>query len=484
MLVRHRKELIEQSKVSSLPLVVDFDRGLLSCDLGMEAAFALAREKPLRALGALLRFTLGRASAVPFVEMHQPIDVASLPYNAEVLALVEGARKNGRPVYLVSSRHRRYATAAAEHLGLFDAVAASARDTVCAEASDGILRELEAGHFDFVGDAHSDLWARARNLVLVNPTASLESEARVRGNLTDVIRPQNSPLLAWVRALRLHQWLKNLLVLAPLLASHRLLSPGSLASELIAFLLFGCCASSVYLLNDLFDLRDDRHHPTKRNRPFASGRLPIASGLVVLVLLLVVAFAGSTWFLPPEFTAALGAYYFITLAYSLALKRVMMLDVVLLAVLYTLRMVAGTFAFGGELTFWMLAFSMFIFFSLALAKRYGELRDARLNGRVEHTRGRGYVPSDLEMISAMGAASGLLSVMVLAFYIQDEATMALYRHPKLIWFACPLLLFWVGRTWMLTHRGDMHDDPVVFAITDKVSLVTGALFGLIFALAA
>ena len=471
--------------MSSLPLVVDFDHGLLSCNLGMEAAFALAREKPLHALVTLLRFASGGSGTVLLAESHPQIDVATLPYNAEVLALVEGARKNGRPVYLVSSRYRQYATAAAEHLNLFDAVVTSdtAGDTLRSDAGAGVACQLGAGSFDFVGQARSDLWTRARNLVLVNPTAALESAARVRGNLTDVIRSRNSPLLAWIHALRLHQWLKNVLVLVPLFASHRVLGSGSLASEAIAFVLFGCCASSVYLLNDLFDLRDDRHHPTKRNRPFASGRLPIASGLVGLVLLLVVAFVGSIWLLPPEFTAALGAYYVITLAYSLALKRVMMLDVVLLAVLYTLRIVAGTFAFGGELTFWMLAFSMFIFFSLALAKRYGELRDARLNGRTAHTRGRGYVPSDLEMISAMGIASGLLSVMVLAFYIQDGATTALYRNPKLIWFACPLLLFWIGRTWMLTHRGEMHDDPVVFAITDRASLLTGALFGLIFALA-
>jgi 4-hydroxybenzoate polyprenyltransferase len=434
--------------VSSLPLVVDFDHGLLSCDLGLEAAFALARR--------------------------QQIDVSGLPYNADVLALVQDARKDGRRIYLMSSRYREYATAAAEHLSLFDGVI----------TSDSPQNALDAGNFDFVGEPRSGLWTQARNLVLVNPTASLESEARARGNLTDVIRSRNSSLMAWVQALRLHQWLKNLLVLVPLFASHQVLSPGPLVSELIAFVLFGCCASSVYLLNDLMDLREDRHHPTKRNRPFASGRLPIASGLVAIVVLLAVAFVGSIWFLPPEFTAALGVYYIITLAYSLHLKRVMMLDVVLLAVLYTLRIVAGTFAFGGELTFWMLAFSMFIFFSLALAKRYGELRDARLSGRTAHTRGRGYLPSDLEMISAMGVASGLLSVMVLAFYIQDEATTALYSFPKLIWFACPLLLFWVGRTWMLTHRGEMHDDPIVFAITDKVSLITGALFGLIFALAA
>jgi 4-hydroxybenzoate polyprenyltransferase len=457
--------------VTSVPLVVDFEHGLLSCHLGVEATFALAKVKPWHALGTVLRFASGSSGdAIAFVERHQHLDAAGLPYNEQVLALVEGARASGRRIYLVSSRYREYAMAAAEHLGHFDAVLTPAA-----------LADM--GEFDFVGHTRSGLWARARSLVLVNPSSSQESSARARGALTDVIRSKYHPLMDWLRALRLHQWLKNTLVLVPLLASHRLFSPGLLLDALLAFLLFGCCASSVYLLNDLFDLRDDRHHLTKRNRPFAAGRLSVASGLGVLMALLAVAFVGSWILLPREFTAALAVYYAVTLAYSLGLKRVMMLDVVVLAGLYTLRIVAGALVFGGELTFWMLAFSIFMFMSLALSKRYGELRDARVRGKADSPRGRGYQTSDLEMISAMGIGSGLLAVMVLAFYIQDVATASLYAHPRIIWFACPVLLYWVGRTWLLTHRGQMHDDPVVFAITDRVSLLTGAVFGLIFVFA-
>jgi 4-hydroxybenzoate polyprenyltransferase len=190
------------------------------------------------------------------------------------------------------------------------------------------------------------------------------------------------------------------------------------------------------------------------------------------------------WLLPWQFTLSMLTYYALTLAYSLALKRMIILDVVVLASLYTIRIIAGTFAFAVSATFWMLAFSMFIFLSLALVKRYAELRVARDAGRSERSRGRGYFPDDLEMLAALGGAAGYMSVMVLALYIQDINTVALYHHPKVIWLACPLLLFWVSRIWLLTHRGQMHDDPVVFAIKDRVSLVVGALFGAIFWLAA
>jgi 4-hydroxybenzoate polyprenyltransferase len=230
----------------------------------------------------------------------------------------------------------------------------------------------------------------------------------------------------------------------------------------------------------LLDLADDRHHHSKRHRPFAAGRLSIKSGLQLFPILLVGAFSGAAWLLPWEFSGTLIAYYILTLAYSLSLKRQMAIDVIALAALYTLRIIAGAAAFGLELTFWILAFSMFMFLSLALVKRYAELREARRKGDTGKTRGRGYYPADLEMISSLGASSGYLAVMVLALYIHDQATTGLYAHPQVIWLACPLLLFWITRVWMLTHRGQMHDDPVVFAIRDRSSLVVGALFGLVF----
>jgi 4-hydroxybenzoate polyprenyltransferase len=257
-----------------------------------------------------------------------------------------------------------------------------------------------------------------------------------------------------------------------------------LLSGLIAFICFGLCASSVYVLNDLLDLEDDRHHRSKRLRPFASGQISIGAGLLAFPALLFAGLALAAWCLPLGFMIALLVYYVVTLSYSFVLKRYMAVDVVALAALYTMRIIAGVFAFESTPTFWMLAFSMFIFLSLALVKRYAELKEARDKGRVQKARGRGYYPGDLEMLASLGAASGYLSVMVLALYIQDQATTIMYRHPQIIWLACPLLLFWITRVWMLTHRGYMHDDPVVFAIKDRVSLCVGVLFAFVFWLAA
>jgi 4-hydroxybenzoate polyprenyltransferase len=278
--------------------------------------------------------------------------------------------------------------------------------------------------------------------------------------------------------------MKNALIFVPLLAAHQLNQPLQVLNGLLAFLFFGLCASSVYILNDLLDLTDDRHHQSKRNRPFASGRLSIRSGLVLVPLLLLGAFGGAALLLPWQFCAVLGAYYLLTLAYSLSLKRQMTLDVIVLAALYTSRILAGAAAFNLPLTFWILAFSMFMFLSLALVKRYAELREARLKDLKDKTRGRGYYPADLDMIASLGATSGHLAVMVLALYIHEGTTVALYSHPHVIWLACPLLLFWITRVWMLTHRGQMNDDPVVFAIRDRVSQLIGALFALVFWIAA
>jgi 4-hydroxybenzoate polyprenyltransferase len=265
------------------------------------------------------------------------------------------------------------------------------------------------------------------------------------------------------------------------LASHQFGRPALLLDGLLAFVSFGLCASSAYLLNDLLDLTHDRRHPSKRLRPFAAGQLSTKAGLALTPLLLILAF-GLARLLPWEFSAALVSYYIVTLFYSFWLKRVIALDVVTLAMLYTVRIIAGTLAFQLSLTFWMLAFSMFMFLSLALIKRYTELLTIRDKG-AEQMHGRGYYAADLPMVASLGAAAGFISVMVLALYIQEQSTMQLYHRPQVIWLACPLLLFWVTRVWMLTHRGEMHDDPVVFAMRDRVSLVVGALFGLVFWLA-
>lgn len=466
------------------PLVVDLDGTLLRSDLLLETGMAFVRGQPLAALKPLGWLVRGKAALKEELARATDIDVSVLPYDDALVARLAAEKRGGRSLVLATASHRLLAGRIAAHLGLFDEVLATADDHNLSAHNkrNALVARFGEKGFDYAGNSRDDLpvWAAARQAWVVNANAGIERRARAQGNVAEVIRSTAGGARDWLQALRLHQWPKNLLIFVPLLAAHRLADVALLWQGMLAFLFFGLCASSVYLLNDLLDLADDRHHPGKRRRPFAAGRLSISAGLLAFPVLLAAAFAGALLWLPPEFAGVLAAYYTCTLAYSLALKRYMVIDVIALAMLYTLRIIAGSAALGLPLTFWVLAFSMFIFLSLALIKRYAELHDAQRNGNNGKARGRGYYPDDLAMISSLGAASGYLSVMVLALYIHDQSTVSLYSHPQWIWLACPLLLFWITRAWMLTHRGQMHDDPVVFAIRDRISLATGALFGLVF----
>jgi 4-hydroxybenzoate polyprenyltransferase/phosphoglycolate phosphatase-like HAD superfamily hydrolase len=468
----------------AVPLVVDLDGTLLKSDMLLELGMAFVRHHPLRFLQPPRWLMQGKAALKENLSKAAHIDVSVLPYDAAVIELIKAAKAAERPVVLATASHQIVAEQIADHLQLFDRVLATeaGRNLSAHNKRDLLVENYGARGFDYVGNSLDDIsvWSAARHAIVVNPERGVEAKARALGNVTDVLYSNVATSKDWLKALRLHQWMKNALIFVPLLAAHQITDITLLMQGVLAFLLFGLCASSVYVLNDLLDLADDRHHKSKRFRPFASGRLPISRGIIIFPLLLLTAFGLALVSLPLFFSLALLVYYVLTLAYSLVLKRQMAIDVIALALLYTMRIIAGAAAFSLALTFWMLAFSMFIFLSLALVKRYAELNEARQKGKIEKTRGRGYYPSDLEMISSLGASSGYLSVMVLALYIHDSVTMSMYRHPQIIWLACPFLLFWITRVWMLTHRGQMHDDPVVFAIRDRVSLVIGALFCLVF----
>ena len=295
----------------------------------------------------------------------------------------------------------------------------------------------------------------------------------------DLARPSApSRVLAFVRALRMHQWVKNLLVFVPVVLDHKLFHAETMAKAATAFLAFCCAASSAYILNDILDVEADRLHPTKRHRPFAAGTLSPALGVVLVPGLLAIAFTASWSTLPASFVELLAIYVVLTTAYSLYLKRVAVVDVLLLAALYTLRVLAGIAAAQVRFSTWLLAFSMFLFLSLAFLKRYTEV--SAMDGAVtEQVRRRGYLRGDREWLGSMGGASGYLSVLVLALYINSEEVVVLYRNPLLLWLVCPLLLFWTSRMWLLAHRGRIHDDPIVATVRDPVSYVIGALVGVI-----
>lgn len=470
--------------MQSIPLVVDLDGTLLRSDVLIETGFSFIKDKPLRFFEPIFWLMSGKASLKDRLSKEANLDVTVLPYDQQVLKLIEEEKKKGRKIILATASHKLYADKIANYLGIFDDVMATEEGVNLSgsQKGDALVNEFGVKGFDYVGNSGSDIpvWRMANRSYVVNPELGVEAKAKSLGNVERVINTSGNLFKAWAKALRFHQWVKNLLLFVPLLASHQLGDIELFINGLIAFVCFGVCASSVYLLNDLLDLEDDRHHSSKRFRPFASGDLSLKAGLIAVPLLLMGAFTCSLTLLPSEFNLTIAVYYILTLAYSVLLKRKMVIDVITLALLYTLRIIAGTFAFDVSLTFWMLAFSMFIFLSLALVKRYAELMEARNDGRMEKTRGRDYYPSDLEMVSSLGAASGYISVMILALYIQDQTTIALYSRPQVIWLACPILLFWISRIWLLTHRGQMHDDPIVFAIKDRMSLIVGLLFGVIF----
>jgi 4-hydroxybenzoate polyprenyltransferase/phosphoserine phosphatase len=468
----------------SRPLVVDLDGTLIRSDVLIECGFAFVKSAPHRFYEPLLWLAQGGKSNLKArLADATEIDVSALPYDAAVLEWLKEERTAGRRLVLATATHERYATAISEHLGLFDQTFATHSDVNLSahRKRDKLVEEFGEKGFDYAGNSHDDVavWAAADRAYVVNPSAGVERAARKQGNVERVIDARPAWARTWAKSLRLHQWLKNLLIFLPLLAAHQASEPVLVIAALVAFLSFGLCASSVYLLNDLLDLEDDRHHPTKRRRPLASGALPLLWGTALFPVLLVLGLALGWMFLPPQFTVVLLGYYALTLAYSMYLKRRVMIDVVALALLYTTRIVAGSAAIDARLTFWLLAFSMFIFLSLAFVKRYTEVHSLKARGQVK-TRGRGYVASDLPLISSLGAASGYLSVLVLALYIQDGATTSLYRHPQIIWIACPLLLYWVSRTWLIAHRGEMHDDPIIFAAKDRGSWLVIALCGLVF----
>jgi len=280
------------------------------------------------------------------------------------------------------------------------------------------------------------------------------------------------------QALRPQQWVKNLLLFVPMVLDHKLLVGPVLLKAAYAFVAFCCAASGAYVLNDLLDVEADRRHPTKRHRPFAVGTLPVSFGWVLVPALLGSALLVGLVALPRSFVALLAFYVMLTGAYSVYFKRLAVIDVILLAGFYTLRVLAGVAATGVRLSTWFLAFSMFLFLSLAFLKRFSELRHLPEEGDTWLER-RGYTRSDRELLATMGAASGYLSVLVLALYVRSEEVVALYSRPTLLLLICPLLLYWVSRMWLHAHRGQLNEDPIVAAVRDPFSYAVGLCVGAI-----
>ncbi len=479
--------------VTGTPLCVDLDGTLVKSDTLYDSVLVMARQHPAALLQLPAWLMQGKAAMKRHITAAVELDVVHLPYNRELLQYLEQQHAVGRPIYLATAADTTLAERVAAHLGLFAGVLASDGSTNLAGKNKLEAFQTRFGDsFTYIGNALPDasLLANCLEPMVANPTGALQAALR-KDKVTPVrsFVDETSPLKTWLRAIRLHQWAKNILIFLPLLLAHDW-AVGPIVGALIAFVSFGLCASATYIVNDLLDLEADRKHLKKRRRPFAAGNLSVLSGMVVvagfllsslaLALLLphVVARVSSGTVLgsPYKFLVWLAVYAVTTSAYSFSLKRMALVDVIVLSGLYTIRILAGSAATDVAVSAWLGGFSIFFFLSLAFVKRFAELEGLRQRESAPtQIHGRGYHVSDIEQLRSFGSASGYASVVVLTLYISNISAAALYAHPNRLWLLVPVLLLWISRLWLLASRGQLDEDPVVYAITDKRSLLMGLL---------
>lgn len=464
---------------AGVPLVVDLDGTLTLTDTLVESVLVLARQSPLSLLRLPFWLLRGRETLKTEIARRVSLRAEQLPYRTELLDYLRAEKAAGREIVLATAAHRSIADGVAAHLGLFDRVLAtdSTRNLKGSNKLAAIREEL-GSHFAYAGDSPADLavWEGAQAAVLVGASASLARQVRREHVVEKEFARPAAGLKVWRKALRMHQWAKNVLLFVPMLTAFSF-APADIATMLLAFLCFSLAASATYIANDLWDLGNDRLHPRKRQRPFASGVLPITSGVAAAVFLLVVAF-GLAFTVNAGFAGMLLAYVVMTTIYSWRLKEYVLVDVMALSILYTLRIVTGSVAVGIHTSSWLLAFSLFVFLSLALVKRCSELKSLQGSGGIS-TRGRDYRVADLAVLWPMGLASAMSAVVVFGLYINAPETQARYASPTLLWGAAAMLIYWLGRLWIKTGRDEMDDDPVLYALKDRGSrMVVFAMGGI------
>ncbi len=467
------------STANARPLIMDVDGTLVRSDLSFETLLAYLRPNFLRLFRVLSWLVKGRASVKRRLAEMVSIDCAELPMNENVVEFARAEAATGRPVFLATGSDQRLAEQLAERLDFVTGVFASDGATNLKGANKAkLLTARFADGFDYAGNSAADLavWRHANGAILVATTAYVECQVTI----PILARfPARSRIAAIIDALRVHQWAKNILVFVPLFLSGGLSDPALIDGAVLAFVAMNAVASASYLINDIWDLPDDRRHWSKKNRPFASGALPISTGLWAILAFVVLGFFFGA-LVSRTVVDVLAVYFGLTLAYSFALKRIPMFDGLVLATLFTLRLVLGAFAVDGGLSNWLLVFSMFLFASLSYAKRYTEIERTIAN-ETRQIAGRGYRGEDAPLVLAVGVAAGVGAVLIMVLYlIEDAFKQTFYGNTFWLWGFPPLIFLFVGRLWILCRRGEMHDDPVAFAVKDRVSLVLLALMVLCF----
>lgn len=464
-------------------LVCDLDDCLIKTDALYEQWLSLLKRKPLLFFLSFLWLLKGKAHFKHQLSTHTTFHAHLIPYREEVLDVIKNYRAQQKgQVILASASPHAWVQAVANHLGLFEqSIGSTEHKNLKGSHKLHALREVVGQKsFCYIGDHMADLslWQQSSEIVAVNPSRILTAKIQSLQKPTHIIRDEKSPWKLLLKQIRPHQWVKNALVFLPALAGHKLFLPEVFFKSLLAFAGFSLSASFVYVLNDLLDLPADRNHHTKKKRPFASGNLPIKWGIFLLPSLLL----GTSLFalsLPLPFTGWIATYLILNIAYSFYLKQSVIVDIIILSMMYTLRIFAGSAATSVPVSEWLLSFSTLFFFSLACVKRYTEIIRSKNKITID---GRGYRQVDYSMVQSLGVGSGLLSILIILLYLQGGEVRALYKNPQSLWYATPILLFWISRIWLLTNRDEIHDDPVVFAVKDKVSWICLLSLGIVFGL--
>lgn len=477
MVGEYSTDLCPVETESDVPtLCVDLDGTLVRTDILWECLLLLFSQQPWILLLCPFWLLGGKAYFKRQISERIQLDAANLPYREDVLRFLYEEKERGREILLATGSDQKAVESIVQHLGVFSDVIASDGNVNLSGITKCKVLEARFGYrqFDYMGNSSADLsvWQSANAAILIEPSTRLINKAKRLCPVQEVFTHQRNRLVTLLRALRVHHWVKNVLIFVPLIMAHKVNDPLLSWQAICAFLAFSFCASSVYILNDLLDLQADRQHPNKKNRPFAAGSMSISKGIITIPIMLICSVLLAIVFLPPLFTVTLVSYFIITTLYSLYLKKIPVADIMLLAGLYTFRIIAGGVAVDVRISAWLLGFSLFFFLSLALMKRCAELRLLQLAGPGE-VFGRGYIRDDQELLKSMGSASGYLSVLILALYINSQEVVALYEHPNVLWLVCPILLYWITRMWFLAHRGVMEDDPIVITFKDPLSYALG-----------
>jgi 4-hydroxybenzoate polyprenyltransferase len=457
------------------PLCVDLDGTLVKSDTLHDSLLVLLRSRPSRALRLPAQVLKGKAAFKAFVTDSVTLDVAHLPYNRELLNYLQAERAKGRDIYLATGADIRLAQRVADHLGIFSGVLGSDGTTNLTGRNklDRLRSQLPDAAFDYIGNDTPDLplLAHSAEPMVANPSLRLRLNMR-----SESVRPARTfeqranPFRSFIKAIRVHQWAKNALIFFPLLLAHDL-RPRQALAALLAFGCFSLAASATYIVNDMLDIEADRRHRRKRLRPFAAGDLSLAQGFGIVLAFMALAALG-TRFIAPEFSLWLLLYLATTFAYTAWLKRIPLVDVLILSGLYTLRLLAGSAATSTPISHWLAGFSVFLFLSLGIVKRFAELENLRASS-LQPSNGRGYYLHDMEQLRTFGTSSAYAAVVIFAIYISGRDVTRLYHNPGYLWLVVPLMLLWLNRVWLLASRGELDEDPVVFAITDRMSLLIG-----------